>query len=140
MSEALSMVIESHAFAATLYVAGPFTAVDARRAIATVRQLPEHIRALCVDVRAAAAEPDALRTLETGLRHWRTARRGMTRVQLPEDGLNSVVALKFPHQRWTRSAARRRPRRSTPYTSRFRDVREAAVTRSLRERVGSETR
>jgi ABC-type transporter Mla MlaB component len=138
---AASSVIESHRSAATLYMSGELTTAGVLKAIAEIQLLPEHVRALSVDLRAAhRSESDALSTLEAGLRNWRSARRGMTRVKLPPEMETNVVALKFAHQRWTPTT--RRPIRASGEVGglRFRDFRQAVVTRSLRERAGSETR
>jgi ABC-type transporter Mla MlaB component len=141
LMRAASAVIESHRSAATLYMSGELTVAGVLEAIARVEQLPEHVRALSVDLRGAhRGESDALSTLEAGLRNWRSARRGMTRVKLAPDMETNLVALKFAHQRWTPNI--RRPIRASGDIGglRFRDHRQAVVTRSLRERARFETR
>jgi ABC-type transporter Mla MlaB component len=141
MPSASTMVVEAHRSAATLYATGELTKRAVMEAIACVEQLPEHVRALCVDLRGARrSESDALWTLELALRNWRGARRGMTRVKLAPDMETSLVALKFAHKRWTPSVRRPVQDSRDARAVRFRDHRQAVVTRSLRERAGSETR
>ena len=86
MSSESTIMVESHRSAATLYASGELTADGVLRAIAQVEQLPNHVRALCVDLRALYERPTsrALRALEIALRDWRAARRGMSRVRFPE--------------------------------------------------------
>jgi ABC-type transporter Mla MlaB component len=132
-----TIIVESHRSAATLYAAGELTTSAVLEAIACVEQLPEHVRALCVDLRGVrTTDSRALRALELALRVWRASRRGMSRVKLAQDMETSVVAIKFAHQRW-RPSMRSTPE---PRAFRFRDYRQAVVTRSLRERASSETR
>ena len=79
-----TIMVESHRSAATLYASGELTAEAVLRAIAEVEQLPNHVRALRVDLRAVScADERTLRALEIALRDWRAARRGMSRVELP---------------------------------------------------------
>lgn len=139
MPPAPTMVLESHRSAATLYATGELTIAAVLEAIACVEQLPDHVRALRVDLRGTwRSESRALRTLELALRNWRASRRGMTRVKLPLDMETNLIAIKFAHQRW---APLRRPRERSREAGavRFRDHRQAIVTRSLRKRAGSET-
>src|SRR5688572_3621338 len=99
MTSASTMAVESHRTAATLYATGELTNAAVLEAIACVEQLPDHVRALCVDLRGARrSESDALWALELALRNWRAARRGMTRVKLAPDMETSLVAIKFAHQ------------------------------------------
>ena len=120
MTTESTIMVESHRSAATLYASGELTPEGVLRAIAHVELLPNHVRALRVDLRAVrGADERALRALESALRDWRAGRRGMSRVQLPEHTGARPVALGFAHTR-----------RSS----------EGVVTRSLRERAGSETR
>ena len=140
MSSDSTIMVESHRSAATLYASGDLTAEAVLRAIAQVQQLPDHVRALRVDLRAVrSANERAFRALEIALRDWRAARRGMSRVQLPRDTGTRPIALNFAHTRRS-SAPVPVARERTRMTARFRDRREAVVTRSLRERAGSETR
>lgn len=135
-----TVIVESHRSAATLYAMGEFTTDAVSRAIAHADELPENVRALCIDLRGVrSAEPGVMRALELRLRQWRAARHGMSRVKLPPDADASLVALKFPHQRWT-PRRRHAPGPQRPLDFRLRDHRQAVVTRSLRERAGSETR
>jgi hypothetical protein len=61
-------------------------------------------------------------------------------VKLAEDADTSLVAIKFAHQRWTPSIRQSNRSARAPGVVRFRDHRQTVVTRSLRERAGSETR
>ena len=134
-----TITIESHHSAATLYAAGELTTAGVLEAIACVEQLPERIRALCVDLRAVRSpDPRALRALELALRTWRGARRGMTRVKLAPDTETTVAPLRFAHQRWTPPL--RQPVRASggPSGFRFRDHREATVRLSFGEPVDAE--
>ena len=140
MSSESTIMVESHRSAATLYASGELTADSVLRAIAQVEQLPNHVRALCVDLRAVRVTDErALRALDIALRDWRAGRRGMSRVRLPEHAGAGPVSLGFPH---TRRSSLPLPvaRVRNQMTSPFRDRREVVVTRSLRERAGSETR
>jgi ABC-type transporter Mla MlaB component len=141
MSSPPTIIVESHRSAATLYATGELTTAGVMDAIARVERLPEHVRALRVDLRGVQrTDSHALRALDIALRAWRAARRGMSRVKLAQGLETSLVAIKFAHQRWTRAS--RHPGRTsgTPGGRRFRDHRQAVVTRSLRERASSETR
>ena len=140
MTTESTVMVESHRSAATLYASGELTADGVLRAIALVGDLPNRVRALSVDLRAVrSADERTLRALDIALRDWRAARRGMSRVQLPEHTAARPVALAFPHAR--RSVAPLPVARvRNQMTSSFRDRREVVVTRSLRERAGSETR
>jgi ABC-type transporter Mla MlaB component len=83
MSSESTITLESHRSAAALYASGALTAEGVLRAMAQVAQLPSHVRALCVDLRAVRVIDDAgLRALDAALREWRAARRGMSRVRL----------------------------------------------------------
>ena len=136
-----TLSVESHRSAATLYVTGELTTAGALQAIARADELPENVRALCVDLRGVRrADSHAMRALERGLRDWRASRRGMSRVKLPENADAGLVAIKFTHQRWTPPTKYRVPPPREPFGFRIRDYRQAVVTRSLRERAGSETR
>src|SRR5918992_3739782 len=123
-----TLSVESHRSAATLYLTGELTSAGVMRAIAEADRLPDNVRALCVDLRGVRnAESHAMRVLEIGLRDWRSSRRGMSRVQLPEDAHPSVVALKFPHQRWTTHRPPASARTPAPLTFKIRDARQAAT-------------
>jgi ABC-type transporter Mla MlaB component len=140
MCAAPAIILESHRSAATLYISGELTSAGVMEAIELVEKLPENVRALRVDLRGAhRSGSDALSALEAGLRRWRSARRGMTRVQLAADMDTNLFGLRFAHQRWPTIRHRVRPA-GEPVSFRFRDHRQAVVTRSLRERAGSETR
>ena len=135
-------MVESHRSAATLYASGELTADGVLRAIAQVEQLPSYVRALCVDLRAVRGVGDerTLRALDIALRDWRATRRGITRVQLAD---HTPARVRLRSRSRTHAAAWRPPpvaRVRDRMTSSFRDRREAVVTRSLRERAGSETR
>lgn len=105
MSHESTVIVESHPSAATLYASGALTADAVLRVNVKVEQLPSHVRALCVDLRAVRTVDDrALRALHLALAVWRAARRGMSRVQLPERAVTSPVAFGLPHT--PRSAAR----------------------------------
>ena len=133
--------VEAHRSAATLYVTGELTTAGVMQAIAHADHLPENVRALCIDLRGVRkADSHAMRVLEIGLRDWRSTRRGMSRVKLPDGADAGLVALKFTHQRWTSRAPDHAPRPRKPLELRIRDHRQAVVTRSLRERASSETR
>jgi hypothetical protein len=135
-----AIILESHRLAATLYLSGELRSAGVLKAIELVEQLPDHVRALRVDLSGAqGSEPHALSALEAGLRAWRSGRRGMTRVKLPPD-METKVALKFAHQRWTPSIRQRVRPIGGAVGFRFRDLRQDLVTRSLRERASSETR
>jgi hypothetical protein len=134
------MIVEAHRSAATLYAIGEFTTTEVLLAIAHMEQLPENVRAVCIDLRGAGKiESDAMRALERALRDWRAARRGMSRVKLADDADTDLVAIRFAHQRFGSSA----PPAGIPQRKvigiRMRDQRHAVVTRSLRERAHSET-
>lgn len=136
-----TVIVESHRSAATLYAAGELMTAAVMDMMATAEQLPEDVRALCIDLRGVRkVDSRAMRALETGLRRWRACRRGMSRVKLPEDADRSLVALQYTHQRWTPPPRNHLPPPRERFRVRMRDSRQAAVTRSLRERAGSETR
>src|SRR5688500_16111093 len=108
---ASTMTVESHRSAATLYAAGELTTAGVLQAVACIEGLPEHVRALCVDLSGVrSADSHAMRALEAALRDWRAARRGMSRVKLSEAADTSLVAIKFAHQRWTSATSRHAPR------------------------------
>jgi ABC-type transporter Mla MlaB component len=102
MSAPSNLTVEAHRSAATVYASGDLTTAAVLRAIATVEQLPPHVRAICVDLRGVRrTDSRALRTLEAFLCRWRAARRGMSRVTLAEHASTSLVGIKFAHKRWT---------------------------------------
>ena len=106
MSALSKMILEAHGSAATLYASGDLTTAAVRRAIASAESLPSHVRALCVDLRGIRrTDSRALRTLETFLRRWRSARRGMSRVKLADHASTTVIAIKFAHKRWAPALA-----------------------------------
>lgn len=106
MSAVSKMILEAHRSAATLYASGDLTTAAVRRAVATVESLPSHVCVLSVDLRGIRrTDSRALRTLETFLRRWRSARRGMSRVQLPDHASTTVIAMKFTHKRWSPALA-----------------------------------
>lgn len=136
-----TLIVESHRTAATLYAAGELTTAGVLQAVACIEGLPEHVRALCIDLRGVhTADSRAMRALETALRDWRASRSGMSRVKLPENADAGLVAIKFTHQRWTPRPQNHVPPPRQPFGLRIRDYRQPVVTRSLRERAGSETR
>jgi ABC-type transporter Mla MlaB component len=138
---ASTMTVESHRSAATLYATGELTAAGVLQAATCIEGLPEHVRALRVDLRGVrSADSHAMRALEAALRDWRAARRGMSRVKLAEDTDTTLIAIKFAHQRWSPSIRPALRPSGESRAFRFREHREAVVTRSLRERAGSETR
>lgn len=95
------MMVESHRSAATLYAIGELTTTEVLLAIAHMEQLPESVRALCIDLRGVRnVDANAMRTLEVALRDWRAARRGVSRVKLADDADTSLVAIRFAHRRW----------------------------------------
>ena len=101
MPDISKMILEAHGSAATLYASGDLTTAAVRRAVATVEGLPRHVRALCIDLRGIRrTDSRALRTLEMFLRRWRSARRGMSRVKLPDRANTDVIAIRFAHNRW----------------------------------------
>ena len=137
--ETLSM--ESHRSAATLYITGELTTHGVMCAIGEANELPDNVRALCIDLRGVRkADPNAMRILQIGLREWRSTRRGMSRVKLADGADGGSVALQFTHQRWTRRSRFALPAPRPVTNVRIRDYRQAVVTRSLRERAGSETK
>jgi hypothetical protein len=140
MCPAPAIILESHRSAATLYISGELTPARVFEALERAHELPEHVRGLRIDLRGAhRGESDALSALERGLRRWRGSRRGMTRVKLAPVMETSAIAIRYVHRRWSPSMGHRiRPPRDAG-DFRFRDHREAVVTRSLRERAGSET-
>jgi ABC-type transporter Mla MlaB component len=141
MPSPANILVESHRTASTLYITGELTLDRVMEAIGRAEQLHADVRALRVDLRAAhRSESDALRALEVGLRRWRAARRGMTRVKLAPDMETNLVALKYAHRRWGSSFAHQAGLSRAGGDFRFRDRRRAVVTRSLRERADSETR
>src|SRR5688572_19582784 len=141
MPSSSTMIIESHRTAATLYATGELTTAGVLQAVACIEGLPDQVRALCIDLRGVrTADSHAMRALEAALRDWRAARRGMSRVKLAEDAHTSLVAIKFAHQRWTPATPTHVPPPREKFGLRIRDYRESVVTRSLRERAGSETR
>jgi len=101
MQSESSVTVESHHSFATLYATGELTTAAVLRVIAGAEDLPRNVRAVCIDLRAVQiTESHAVRALEIGLRDWRAARCGMSRVKLPADAETSVVALKYTHLRW----------------------------------------
>jgi ABC-type transporter Mla MlaB component len=104
MSSAPTIIVEPHRSASTLYATGELTTAAVLEAVACVERLPEHVRALCVDLRGVRrTDSHALRVLDLALRTWRAFRRGMTRVKPAQDMETSLVAIRFAHQRWTPS-------------------------------------
>ena len=100
-----ALIAESHRSAATLYAIGELTTTEVLLAIAHMEQLPENVRALCIDLRGVRkVEPKAMRALEIALRDWRAARRGVSRVKLADDTDTNLVAIRFAHRRWNSSA------------------------------------
>jgi ABC-type transporter Mla MlaB component len=86
MPAAYTIVVESHRSAATLYAVGELTTAAVLQLIARAYQLPDHVRALRIDLRGVREyDPLALRALEVGLSPWRACRRAMSRVALPDD-------------------------------------------------------
>lgn len=76
--------IERHETAATAYVSGPFTLAVAARTIAACGQLPRHVRAVRVDLRAVRAwDVDAIAMLESLLVEWAHERHGRHRITHP---------------------------------------------------------
>lgn len=127
MSATSRLIVEAHRAAATLYATGDLTTAAVLQAIAIAERLPEHVRAIRVDLRGVRrTDSRALRTMEMFLRRWRASRRGMSRVELAERINTSSVAIRFAHTRGT-------PAFPTA-------ARASVVTRSLRDRAGSETR
>lgn len=106
MLAATTMTVESHRSAATLYATGELTTANVHDAIASVEQLPQHVRALCVDLRGVwRTDSDAMRALDASLRVWRASRRGVTRVKLAENADTTVVAIRFTHRRRVHASA-----------------------------------
>ena len=106
MSALSNMILEAHGSAATLYASGDLTTAAVRRAVANVETLPSHVRALCVDLRGIRrTDSRALRTLETFLRRWRSARQGMSRVKLADHASIGIIAIRFAHKRWAPALA-----------------------------------
>ena len=106
MSVTSNLILEAHGSAATLYASGDLTTAAVRHAVARVEQLPGHVRALCVDLRGIRrTDSRALRMLDTFLRRWRGARRGMSRVALADRARTDVMAIKFAHKRWAPALA-----------------------------------
>lgn len=103
-----TVIVEAHCSAATLYVSGNLTTKALCDIVARAHQLPDNVRAVCIDL-SGAERPDshALRVLELGLRPWRACRRGLSRVKVPRRTDASVIALELTHEPPT---ARVRPR------------------------------
>jgi ABC-type transporter Mla MlaB component len=135
-----AVIAESHRSAATLYAIGELTTAEVLLAVAHMEQLPENVRALCIDLRGVRkVESNAMRALELALRDWRAARRGVSRVKLPDDTETDLVAIRFAHRRWDPAMTVAGAPQRKVFGARMRDQRQAVVTRSLRERAGSET-
>ena len=135
-----AVIAESHRSAATLYAIGELTTTEVLLVVAHIDLLPENVRALCIDLRGVrTVEPCAMRALELALRDWRAARRGVSRVKLADDAETSLVAIRFAHRRWNSSASTPDSPQRKVVGVRMRDRRQSVVTRSLRERAGSET-
>lgn len=102
MTAASTIMVESHRSAATLYAIGVLTTAAVLRLIAHAYQLPDHVRALRIDLRGVRqADPHAMRALELGLSPWRACRRGMSRVTLPDHLDTGLSGLRFAHRRWS---------------------------------------
>lgn len=68
----LTITIEQHAKAATVYVAGSLSIASALRVVRTCEQLPTAIRAARLDLRGVhTQEEGALTIIATRLRDWR---------------------------------------------------------------------
>jgi hypothetical protein len=99
MLAASTLVVESHRSAATLYAIGALTTAAVLQLIARAHELPDHVRALRIDLRGVRqTDTHAMRALELGLSPWRACRRGISRVTLP-DGLHpALCGLGFAHR------------------------------------------
>jgi ABC-type transporter Mla MlaB component len=136
-----AVIAESHRSAATLYAIGELTTTEVLLVAAHMAQLPENVRALCIDLRGVRkVDPSAMRALELALRDWRAARRGVSRVKLADDADTNLVAIRFAHRRWDATAPTTGVPKRKVFGGRMREQREAVVTRSLPERARSETR
>jgi hypothetical protein len=71
------LAVETHPFAATVYLSGPFSLAVAARTIAACCRLPRHVRAIRVDLHAVTVwHADAVNMLESLLVEWARERRG----------------------------------------------------------------
>ena len=78
---ALLFELEAHDAGATLYLSGTLSSASALHVMRLCDRLPTAIRTLRVDLRTATVlDSSALDALGVGLRRWRHARGGMTRV------------------------------------------------------------
>ena len=100
------VIVEAHRSAATLYATGNLTTKALLEIVARAHQLPNNIRAVCIDL-SGARQPDshALRVLELGLAPWRAYRHGLSRVKVPKRADSSVITLDFTGERPTARVA-----------------------------------
>lgn len=76
--DTLTISIEQHDRAATLYVSGVLGISSALRLVRVCEQLPRAVETARLDLRAVYhAEADALTVLASHLRHWRRRRGGI---------------------------------------------------------------
>ena len=86
MSTTLHYTLESHRDAATLYVTGRLTLPGITAAMHECDTLPDHVRALRVDLRGIVGVDDgAFDALAFTTRRWRDVRKGSTRIDLPRE-------------------------------------------------------
>ena len=86
MKSPLQYTLESHRDAATLYVTGTLAVAGITAAMHEADALPEHVRALRVDLRGiAGVESGAYDALAFTTRRWRDVRGGSTRIDLPRE-------------------------------------------------------
>ncbi len=82
----VSVSLESHDSAATLYVQGTLSAAGVLRVMRDCDSLPGDVVTLRVDLRNARLyDPSAFNVLAVALRLWRESREGTTRVDLPRE-------------------------------------------------------
>ncbi|HEX6058873.1 MAG TPA: hypothetical protein VFZ11_07615 [Gemmatimonadaceae bacterium] len=76
--------IEAHQEAATVYVRGALSAAGAMAVMRSADKLPDHVRALVVDLRSVEhVEAEGIYALHDLLRRWKAGRNGAIRVLPP---------------------------------------------------------
>lgn len=86
----LHVELESTDRSTTVFVTGTLSLPGLWQILATCNALEPEIRHLRVDLRdVRLLQGGVIEALATGLRHWRAARSGSTRVDLPPAGLTA---------------------------------------------------
>lgn len=88
----LQFSLESSGRLATVYIAGSVSLPGLWQILDRCDQLSPDIRSLRIDMHGVRLmQPGVLEGLTVGLRQWRDAREGTTRMDLPEGGLGNRI-------------------------------------------------